>query len=605
MLNDKQALCYFIQFLEVKNALALVKFWLDAESFRTVTESPSLGKNKYRFHSNLTLNESGEDAVKRPLVRSVSSDGYDSLSYYSLTNTSSYSLSENFDEVDETFDETDNCKLKSDLKFNDLENLQKSLTDDEKSKICEKNRLASTKETSRILDDALRIYRKYLVTSSFYFVELPATILSNLSLALCSSNESENCWDSVECSQIFQDAQNFVLDLLDRNYLAEFLDSSFYAKYTIEVLTSSTLKLRDILHSESALFYFMEFLEQDTKRNLLEFWLVASNFRKQVKFSGNLKIGSEILVNSEEKSEILSEESESAEKKTEKSGKLSEKPEKLQEKSEHPGKLEDDKPEEPTKEASLNQEDSKALQSDALVIYEKYFSLQATNPLSLPQKVRLKVEETICSPETIALSFDLPICLVEEYLEKCCLTKFLKSQLFFKYLAELMGKVQDTKKEVNGIMKVNRHRKTFSDCTGEKIKPIRNTLLAMETRTKQSDMQIDSRKIYNADLLWHRPRNGLSFGRVDSMGRYERDFDMNPGTSHCAPGKPVLLNATSLDDPNALLENNKWNTIRIKNAVRKLVHLPPDKVQEEIAWQVAEMIVKDVTSVTMNKSINK
>jgi A-kinase anchor protein 10 len=83
----------------------------------------------------------------------------------------------------------------------------------------------------------------------------------------------------------FEEAQKYVFDVMEREFLAEFLDSSFYAKYMVDVLTSDGLCLEEILCSESALFYFMEFLEQDKdncKLSYLEFWLSAINFQKQL-----------------------------------------------------------------------------------------------------------------------------------------------------------------------------------------------------------------------------------------------------------------------------------------------------------------------------------
>lgn len=41
---------------------------------------------------------------------------------------------------------------------------------------------------------------------------------------------------------------------------------------------------------------------------------------------------------------------------------------------------------------------------------------------------------------------------------------------------------------------------------------------------------------------------------------------------------------------------------RITKAVKKFVNLDEDKSKEEMAWQVAAMIVKDVTNVTMPHS---
>lgn len=43
---------------------------------------------------------------------------------------------------------------------------------------------------------------------------------------------------------------------------------------------------------------------------------------------------------------------------------------------------------------------------------------------------------------------------------------------------------------------------------------------------------------------------------------------------------------------------------RITKAMKRLVNMEEDATKEEMAWQVAEMIVKDVTSLTMPSNQN-
>jgi A-kinase anchor protein 10 len=435
--------------------------------------------------------------------------------------------------------------------------MTQSLADDEKSKICEKNRKEcdETEEKPKklqptVLEDALRIYRKFLVTDSAYSVELPATILSKLSLALCETETGGDC-DSGDLFEAFQDAQNHVLEVLEREYLAEFLDSSFYCKYTVDVLTSESLNLREILYSESALFFFMEFLEQERDSQLLpylEFWLAASNFRK-------------------------------------------------------------------------TDQSSPEIRSDALVIYEKWFSLQAPHSLNFPNHIRTKLEESICSSDTsIVNCFDVPIQIVEIFLDRSCFKKFVKSQLFFKHLSEVMSKIDGGEKAnaTNGVIRRHstlsvkfpaaiRHRRTNSDSKGlPRSISAQNTLLAgldPKKNKNATDLNIDARQIADPDMLWRRKNsmNRLSFGRVDAFGRFERDFELPTGSTalHTSKSAFQLHNGSiDVDDPQSLLDLNSAQS-RFKNAMRKLVHLPEDSLQQEIAWQVAEMIVKDVTNITL------
>ncbi|XP_053694778.1 A-kinase anchor protein 10, mitochondrial [Sabethes cyaneus] len=591
ILREQSCICYFVQFLETRDALPLIKFWLDVESFKAAAVE-SLKWDTKNGMCTRTISH------HRALDRSVSSDGYDSLSYLSVDCDALSTFSGNaFDDAGTTSTVTEGSVTDGDsdpslypasevstpipstplevlieedkkpeasladddrkrmLEVCDL-TLRQSLTDDEKTQIFETNKLKLeepiTKSTngynSVINSDAVRIYRKYLVSNSPYYIEIPATVLSNISLALCGGTCSES---------IFEDAQKYLLEVLEKSYLNLFLESGYYCKYTFETLSSDSLSLKDILCSEMALFYFMEYLEQKDKRHILEFCVSACHFRKSA--------------------------------------------------------------------------DASQAQADALVLYEKYFSLQATCPLHLSDKVRFLIEEQICSQDlTIIKScFELASRIIERFLEKSYFQGFLKSQLYTNYLSELLGKIKTfpMEKSMSGslgilagskqIFSSNRtkatnqrrgHRKTYSDVTNDSSRGSRhspfissqNTLLAMSdvsfhrkraTQTGSSGgngaaaggdmMQIDSRQLYNPDLLWRRnSTSGLSFGRVDALGRYERDFDL-------------------VEPPQ---DDDKWSKNRLKKAMRKLVNLPEDKAQEELAWQVAEMIVKDITSITMSGS---
>lgn len=585
ILNDKTILSFYVQYLESKNGLPLVKFWLDVETFKAVGDSVSSSDRTESRMSNYDSNNTRKGDRRRK-----SDAGYDVFDCVSISTTTSIS---NFDETEET-----NQSTEDEVDHAIVDRMTQSLTDDEKSKICEKNRekdcdhlIENNKESENdaksadetrkfkplVLEDALRIYRKYLVTDSTYSVELPATILAKLSLALCGS-ESESEIDFNHLWQAFYEAQSYVFEVMEKEYLGEFLESPFYNKYTIDVLTSDNLNLEEILCSESALFYFMEFIEQERencKLQYLEFWLSATNFRKQ------LELCSEELNNNQ-------------------------------------------------------------LRTDALVIYEKWFSLQATSPLNFSNKIRVKVEEKICSISS-STCFDTPIKIVEIFLERNCFKKFIKSQLFFKHLSEVMSKVDTCDKNnmhnSSGIIRRNssftlkfpssssssskgtRHRRTNSE-SFEKRGMTRsisaqNTLLAgldyKRSNRNSTDLQIDSRQLIDPDLLWRRQNSAskLSFGRVDEFGRFERDFEMPATNSNnlIPTSKSFQLQNDSIDidDPQSIFEQSKWNSTqnKLKNAVRKFVHLPEDKVQQEIAWQVAELIVKDVTSITLqNENFN-
>lgn len=480
-------MCYFVQFLEAKNALPLIKFWIDAESYRSAAEllcgrNGVLSNSKsLAFDTNPTeLNAGGGDRV---LKRSVSSEGYDSLSFKSQSN--------------ESIDRLSSSESKQDLE-NDVET--KSTP-----KSSSMNKLQSS-----LVADAIRIYRKYLVTTSAFHVDVPATIQSTISLALCNNSEIT--------PTLFVESQKYVFDVLEREHLEAFLDSVYYCKYSVEILTDESLRLTDLLFNESILFYFMEFLEQDHAQQYLEFWMTAVNFKQNL---------------------------------------------------------------------STNEYNKSQAQSDALILYEKYFSLQATQPLHLSDAVRSMVEGEICKDtDPIINCFDIPLKIVELYLEQNYFKPFIQSNLYHKYLTERYNRTEEgNHKQLQAQTANKTHKRTNSEPFSVKT----NTLLASMDLRPTNNMHIDSQQLTDPDMLWRRSTtlaqthtNGLSFGRVNAYGRYQREFEPNPA-HHDTFHNTSLTNASN----------------RLKKVVRKLVNLPEDKVQEEIAWQVAEMIVRDVTSVTM------
>ncbi|XP_053675104.1 A-kinase anchor protein 10, mitochondrial [Anopheles nili] len=589
ILADQKCMCYFVQFLESNNALTFIKFWLEVESFKAAASESGLRdcaiSNRYpgeRLHrsvsSDVDENLSFCNADCDSLSTNSFSESTDDVRCTSLISPTSLVgvLEEHADNKEK--DHQGNCVVSlqeqssegrrcgSDLKhvpeICDITIMRQSLTDDEKTQICEASNAGLPMQGSRtpissapnkcpfnslISSDAVRIYKKYLITNSSHHIDMPATILSNISLALCNLGRGCN-------EVIFNEAQHYLLELLEQNYLYPFMESSFYCKYSLEVLTSEDLVLRDVLSSELALFYFMEHLEQQHKHHYLEFYVGAVNFKRSF-------------------------------------------------------------------------ENKAQAQKDAMVLYEKYFSLQATSSLKLSDKLRALLEEHICSSDpgcSIAECFELPVRIIEHFLEQQYFAGFIRSPLYSRFITELLGKVGKTPHSISILPSVvdRQEQRRRYDIAGTDGRPLnrkissdgfissQNTLLAMPDSSfyrrnrkqvvnvtlpagsgmpvapgvgsVEHSLHIDSRQLYNPDLLWRRRSSavaaGLTFGRIDALGRYERDFD--------------IVEPPSNDD--------RWNRSLLKKAVRRLVNLPEDKVQEELAWQVAEMIIKEITNVTMN-----
>lgn len=406
------------------------------------------------------------------------------------------------------------------------------LTDDEKTEMKldqgikkQKLRRHNSQFQTTVATDALKIYEKFLCANSDSWIDdIPATVHSRISLSMGHSTVSAHC---------FSEAQQLVEERLEKEFLRRFLDSGFYCKYCLEILTGGDVRLADILYSECALFYFMEFLEQQEdggQRDFLDFWVSATNFRKH--------------------------------------------------------------------------SNSASASSDAMVLYDKYFSLQATNPLGLCNAVRSRVEERICATEENLLigCFDLPIRIVERFFGEFYLQKFLASELFYKHVSDLLQRSQVAEgRQPHRVLRtqsvsVKRQRKGSGEIAGGSL---RRTLSSVSMSEGGSvppqvaklgstvELRIDTRALGCSG--GEKRTNGvssLSFGRVDSLGRFERDFEWRDE------------GGTTASAGSALCEESAG--AKLKRAVKRLVHMSEDKVQEELAWQVAEMIVKDVTDITMN-----
>ncbi|KAK8725736.1 hypothetical protein OTU49_010447 [Cherax quadricarinatus] len=363
-----------------------------------------------------------------------------------------------------------------------------------------------------IADDAMRIFNKYLAKEAECSVGVSDAIVYNIFKAISVVQEDIDA----DC---FVPAQKIVITALQQEFLPKFLASDYYLKHQIDVLTSGSVRLADILYSDSAFPYFMEYVEQEGGRNMLQLWVAVSNFRQQLVEQGDTY-------------------------------------------------------------------DPKQAQADAMILYDKYFSLQAMCPLGFSDSVRFIVEGNICH-ETGPLPscFDIPLRVVLHILERDFLPGYLSSNLHIKYLSELINTVK-TSVELLGRKKRSGSEST---CSSEQSSSYggagistHNTLLAMDTsaphRFRNLDdptlaMRIDETQITDPDSLWRRKNfSKMSCGYINELGRFESDLQPDP---------------------------DRKTESKFSKTLKKFVNMDEDKVKEDMAYKVAEMIIKDVTSVTL------
>nr|XP_023014008.1 A-kinase anchor protein 10, mitochondrial [Leptinotarsa decemlineata] len=466
--------------MESRNASPYILCWLDIETFKSNVQCYDIVVKKHQNSAG-----SNRDTDHDSLSVSTDCDSYtaDSSSLYDYSTN-------NLSEVRTSYDGVCDKDLSdSSIKF-------KSMSDD--SSVNEK------KSVQNLVNNALVIFKKYIAQEAQCSIRCSEEMRKEIMENICNTDKVllGNCFDSV---------QSFVQNIMETEYCSAFLGTDYFCKHQIDVLTSGNVNLDDILYNETALFYFMEYLEQENQRNLLDFWIAASNFQQQLRDQKDFF-------------------------------------------------------------------DPIEAQNDAVVLYDKYFSLQALSPLGFSDKVRFAVEQSICGENGLILDcFHLPLKIVERFIDKNHLKNFLASQLFYKYLSDLINTVQ-----CNGYSTLIEKRNSPSDCSSEKSFS-QYPFLALEVpqsnfrRTeKNSGMTIDTRELNDPNSLWRRKKfQRLSLGRVDELGKYEAEFEPEPDRKE----------------------------FKLKNVLKKVVTLDSDEVnrkKEEMAWQVAEMIVKDITRVTLS-----
>ncbi len=309
----------------------------------------------------------------------------------------------------------------------------------------------------------------------------------------------------------------------------------------MNVLETQNLSLSDFLYDEIAVVYLLEYLEKESVRDLLKFWMQAENFSRN------------LLIN----------------------------------------------------KSSINKSNLEATykqwQNDAMVIYDNYISLQAKSCLGFDTLVRCQVESNICQDldkeenidyliNTYSNCFYVPMLIVFSMLEKIYFKRFLNSTLYKTYINEIT--VNSEIASDKAIIKNDNNKKNIeiNNNTNKKISPV-----------------------INDDPLWVRSNesNNMQLGKIDSTGRFIRNFKIQPEES-----TEMLNRLVDDDDPWNLFNDSNTKTVlkgtpasnsvslveKSKSKFEKLINLIPinglssksDEEERELAERMAAMLVNDV-----------
>uniref|UniRef100_A0A6Q2Z2P1 RGS domain-containing protein n=1 Tax=Esox lucius TaxID=8010 RepID=A0A6Q2Z2P1_ESOLU len=330
ILRDNVAMPYYMQFQEARGADHLVRFWLEAESFRSTSWS------RVRTHS---LNSVKLSSLAEPASTPVSPDPSTPTemdlpsvprpaSARPLTPSPQDTNSHSSEGPTAQLVHRDSFSSSADQR-SDTPTRQPSSSTGTPFKLQSTNALKelSDKLMKSIERDAVNIFTKYVSPDAARPIPITEQIRNDIVAKICGE-------DGMVDPNCFVNAQSVVFSIMEQQHFSEFLRSHHFCKYQIEVLTSGSVFLADILFCESALFYFSEYMEKEEAVNVLQFWLAADNFQDQLA-------------------------------------------------------------------AKAGQYDGQEAQNDAMILYDKYFSLQATNPLGFDDSVRMEIEQAWTTMEKV------------------------------------------------------------------------------------------------------------------------------------------------------------------------------------------------------------
>ncbi|XP_068187102.1 A-kinase anchor protein 10, mitochondrial [Antennarius striatus] len=493
VLQDNVAIPHYMHFMELKGADQLVRFWLEAESFRSTSWS------RVRAHS---LNSVKHSTLAEPVPPTQDSSELQDPAQCATTALGQDSSSEGLAPPPPPDSSVIDAGLRPGTPQTDTPISQTPSRTGTPNKIQPSSALQdlSDKLMKSIEKDAVTIFTKYISPDAARPIPITEPLRNDIVAKICGE-------DGMVDPNCFVIAQSVVVAIMEQQHFSEFLRSHHFCKYQIEVLTSGSVFLADILFCESALFYFSEYMEKEEAMNVLQFWLAADNFQNQLA-------------------------------------------------------------------AKKGQYDGQEAQNDAMILYDKYFSLQATNPLGFGDSVRMGIESNICREGgPLPDCFTTPLRQAWTTMEKVYMPGFLSSNLYYKYLSDLINSVRaddfvNASTPGQGVaVENNRSSSNVSDGSQTQLGARKAAIKILKNFDEAITVDVSS---LDPESLYQRPYAGkMTFGKVNEMGQFIREAEPEPDVK-------------------------KSKGSMFSQAMKKWVQGNSDEAQEEMAWQIAKMIVNDV-----------
>ncbi|RWS01217.1 A-kinase anchor protein 10-like protein [Dinothrombium tinctorium] len=204
--------------------------------------------------------------------------------------------------------------------------------------------------------------------------------------------------------------------------------------------------------------------------------------------------------------------------------------------------------------------------NDAIVLFNRFFSSESSSFLEMSDKIKCQIEREL---QRVSNScFDIPMSILIQYFDKTYFKQFLQSQTYINFLTECINSIQSSTMASKSI---KCHKRQSSDSSSSVMSDC--CVAGNSSSSKEKKATLSSTK---PDQLWQRDLAGkLQIARVNQYGKLLSDFEPEPDKS------------------------NSLGAISLSKAVKRLTLSASDeKEKEDMAWQVAEMIINDIRHVT-------
>lgn len=214
---------------------------------------------------------------------------------------------------------------------------------------------------------------------------------------------------------------------------------------------------------------------------------------------------------------------------------------------------------------------------DAHIILNKFFSSTSPDFLEFSDSINNYVKENI--ENNYDICFDKPTAILIQYFEKTYLRQFLQSEIYYDYLSHCIASINNEANLMGKKFQKN-HRRTGSESS---ISSESSYVSSIDGLTDPSPKFRHKHLLtdQNPESLWKRDLSGkLQIAHIDQYGKVIRQFEPQPK------------------------EEKSKNTLNISKAMKLFssTNSSDEKDKEEMAWQVAQMIVNDVCKITLDKS---